>query len=101
MRNKDTMQNQVTMRIRRLAPSHYGWTMEADGEVETSSDILESIQECLIDIVRWLPETTAQIKVFYRDEPVGSFSSGDFIEVPEVVADRIKELYSAVVEARM
>jgi hypothetical protein len=101
LEGKDNMQNQITMRIRRLAPGHYGWTMEADGEVETSSDDLESIQECLGDIVRWLPEMTAQIKVVYRDEPVGSFSAGSIIEVPEEVANRIDERYSAVVEARM
>lgn len=95
------MQNQVTMRIRRLAPSHYGWTMEADGEVETSSDDLESIQECLVDMARGLPETTAQIKVFYRREPVGSFSAGAFFEIPEEIAEHIAERYSAVVEARM
>lgn len=44
---------------------------------------------------------TAQIKVVYRDEPVGSFSAGSIIEVPEEVANRIDERYSAVVEARM
>lgn len=75
--------------------------MEADGEVESSSDDLESIQACLVDMARGLPETTAKINVLYRDVQIGSFSSGDFIEVPEVVADRIKERYSAVVEARM
>lgn len=95
------MQNQIIIRIHWVALGHYAWTMEADGEVETSSDDLGSIQECLVDIVRWLPETTAQIKVVYRDEPVGSFSAGLIIEVPEEIADRITELYSAIVEARM
>jgi len=101
MEGKDIMRNQITMRIRRLAPGHYGWTMEADGEVESSSDDLESIQACLVDMARGLPETTEQIKVFYRDEPVGSFSAGSISEVPEEVADLIDERYSAIVEARM
>lgn len=75
--------------------------MEADGENETSSDDLESIRECLVDMARWLPETTAQIKVVCQDEPVGSFSADSIIEVPEDVADLIDERHSAVVEARM
>lgn len=95
------MQNQIIMRIRRLAPGHYGWTMEADGEVETSSDDLESIQACLMDMASGLSDMTAQIKVFYRDEPVGSFSAGSISEVPEEVADLIDDRYSAVVKARM
>ena len=81
--------------------SYYDWMAEADGERVAGGNDLETIRACLIDMASSLSDIETQIKVVYRDVPVGSFSAGACIDIPEEIADTIVDRHSTIVEAGM
>lgn len=81
--------------------SYCDWMAELDGERVAWGNGLETIRACLIDMTSGLSDIETRIKVVYRDVPVGSFSAGECIDIPEETADAIVERHSTIVEARM
>jgi len=84
------------LHINRIESGFYNWAISLGGHVFEQEDGASSIEECLKQAFRVLPEDAVAVELRYRGVGLGSFPANLFQQAPDILADKLVEMYSAV-----
>ena len=87
------------LHIDRIQGRFYGWTISLAGHVFEQEEGMSSIEECLRYAFKNLPEDNGAVEIRYRSIGLGTFSEKSLQQAPDILADRLVEMYSAVMES--
>lgn len=85
--------------IDRIQSGFYRWAVSLAGHVFEQEEGASSIVECLCQAFQNLPEDNGAVEIRYRGIGLGTFSTNSLRQAPDILADRLVELYSAVIES--
>lgn len=86
------------LHIDRIQSAFYGWAVSLAGHVFEKEEGASSIEECLVQAFQNLPEDGGAVEIRYRGIGLGTFSTMHLQEAPDILANRLVEMYSSVME---
>lgn len=86
------------LHIDRIQSGFYRWAVSLAGHVFELEEGASSIEECLGQAFQNLPEDNGAVEIRYRGIGLGTFSTNSIRQAPDILADRLVEMYSAVME---
>lgn len=86
------------LHIERVQSGFYRWALSLASQVFEQDEGASSIVECLSQAVRNLPEDGKAVEIRYRGIGLGTFQAQSLQEAPDLLAERIVEMFSAVMD---
>lgn len=86
------------LHIQRVESSCYNWALSMAGQLFEQEDGLLSIEGCLRQAFLNLSENDAAVEIRYRGIGLGSFSVKILQQAPDVLADKLVERFSEVMD---
>jgi hypothetical protein len=86
------------LQIDRIQSGFYRWAVSLAGHVYEQEEGASSIEECLRSAFQNLPEDGGAVEIRYRGIGLGTFSTNYLQQAPYILADKLVEMYSVVME---